>query len=101
MREVEGLVKDYEGLVAEKEALEQQAAQQEGRHTQLGRELEQAQLAVQQIQQVSLGSPIVQFLCARQLAPYHSQVGVGLDWDPYVLGSTNICTVCAWCDILI
>ena len=50
---MEGLVKDYEALAAEKDGLEQQAAQHEGRHTQLGRELDQAQQAVQQLQQVS------------------------------------------------
>ena len=52
LREVEGLVRDYEALAAEKDALEQQTAQHEGRHTQLGRELAQAQQAVQQLQQV-------------------------------------------------
>ena len=54
IREVEGLVKDYEALAAEKEALEQQTAQHGDRHAQLSKELEQAQLTVQQLQQVSL-----------------------------------------------
>lgn len=53
IREVEGLVKDYEALAAEKDALEQQTVQHEGRHAQLSKDLEQAQLAVQQLQQVS------------------------------------------------
>ena len=43
LREVEGLVKDYEALAAEKEALEQAAAQQEGLHREARQLAEQAQ----------------------------------------------------------
>ena len=55
VRELEGLVKDYEALAAEKDALEQQTSEHGGRTMQLSAELEQAQLAVQQLQQVSVG----------------------------------------------
>ncbi len=42
LREVEGLVKDYEALAAEKEAFEQAAAQQEGLHREARQLAEQA-----------------------------------------------------------
>ena len=56
VRELEGLVKDYEALAAEKDALQQQTSEHGGRATQLSAELEQAQLAVQQLQQVRIES---------------------------------------------
>jgi len=52
--ELEGLVKDYEALATEKGTLEQQGAEHESRHTQLRRELKQAQSILQQHQQVSV-----------------------------------------------
>ena len=52
LREVEGLVKDYEALQAEKQALAQQMAQQESRHTTLRAEVEEAQATAQRFQQV-------------------------------------------------
>ncbi len=52
LREVEGLVKDYEVLQAEKQALEEQSAQQESLHTASRAEVEQAQRTAQQFQQV-------------------------------------------------
>ena len=52
--ELEGLVKDYEALATEKGTLEQQGAEHESRHTQLRRELEEAQSYVEQHQQVSV-----------------------------------------------
>ena len=52
LREVEGLVKDYEALQMEKQALAQQLAQQESRHTTSRAELEQAQATAQRFQQV-------------------------------------------------
>lgn len=68
LREVEGLVKDYEALAAEKEALEQAAAQQKGLHT------EARQLA-EQVQQVSC----FQVTAAGLLQCVHGNFGPAID----------------------